>query len=273
MVQGIELSSLTQRECRAVSSTVNRRHSKELVSNCGKIVCVCGLVVIAACITILIVTNTLEEETISNAGMKLLVIGGESSEGLTNSVEEISLGLCHDTGNPSIPDIPLNMSDIYGGYLSSGAVLICGKASQISPCFIFRSGSNKWENAGILNQAKYILGMAVVDNFAFVLGVGGLNSSYLAYEIYSDQDGRWQPGSPLSLPANYPCITRLVLEPKQILWANSNSHKNYFICRYERQVYITGGDLEGRSVHVLDLASSKEVIVTQKNRTEALLSR
>merc|ERR1711970_1471605 len=66
--------------------------STPLISLPTKLVCGGGLVVIATCIVILVVTHTDTQPTDTPPQYSVLVIGGTTSQGVTHSVENINLG-------------------------------------------------------------------------------------------------------------------------------------------------------------------------------------
>lgn len=208
----------------------NRRQPSQLISLPAKIVCATGLLVIVSCAAILIVTNTNQEEEVEEAQYNVLVLGGVNDGGVTTSVEEVHLGLCPSKESPPIPDLPQPLEDIIGGYLDSGAVLVCGKEEGSTSCFIFRSSSHKWEMASGPRELKPHSAMGIVDDKAFV--IGSSNSSYDfgkgTCEAYSDQAGTWQPCPGLP-DVDQHCITS-----------------------YDGVMYSTGGYQHGRAAYSLE---------------------
>ena len=190
----------------------NRRQTShsQLISLPAKLVCAAGLLVIVTCAVILIVTHVDQGEQAPEAQFRVLVVGGLTSEGVTTSVEEVSLGLCPDRESPPMPDLPRPLTDITGGYLSSGAVLVCGWGGQSTLCFIFRSSSDKWESAGQLRGMRQHSAMGLVENTAYLVGgsISDVDAGLAICDVYSDLSRTWVPGPALPIPAHHHCVAR-----------------------------------------------------------------
>lgn len=228
-----ELHSLSPGDKRPVCIPDTRRQSSQLISPCAKLVCATGLLVIVTCMVILIVTHLDQWEVTQEAQYSVLVLGGVTTLGYTASVEQISLGQCPIRESPPIPDLPLPLVDITGGYLSYGAVLVCGRVEQSTTCFVFRSSSDQWEGVGQPMQLRQHSAMGVAKNTAYV--IGGSSPSHeedtgvASCEVYSDTDSTWLPGPAIPVPVHHHCVTS-----------------------YAGQMYSTGGHPHGRAIFSMD---------------------
>ena len=174
------------------------------------VLCATGLLMIVIFGDIVIVTHVGQGKQAQEAQFSLFVVGGLTSDGVTTSVEEVSLGLCPDRESQPIPDLPMPLADITGGYLSSGATLMCGWVEQSTLCFIFRSGSDKWESAGQLRGIRQHSAMGVVENTAYLVGgfTPGMDAGLASCEAYSDVERNWVPGPNLPAPTHHHCVAR-----------------------------------------------------------------
>ena len=181
-----------------------RQGSTPLLSLPTKLVCAGGLVVIATCIIILVVTHTDTYHVEQTPQYSVLVIGGTTRHGVSQSVENIYQGWCNTTESPAIPDLPQPLGHIIGGYLTSGAVLVCGVVHNTSSCYLFRTGSDSWVPAPGLGQLSHHASMVTMGDMAYVV-------QNMSCSAYHGTLGTWQPCPPPPIPLHKHCATRLVI--------------------------------------------------------------
>ena len=213
-----------------------RQGSTPLLSLPTKLVCAGGLVVIATCIIILVVTHTDTYHVEQTPQYSVLVIGGTTRHGVSQSVENIYQGWCNTTESPAIPDLPQPLGHIIGGYLTSGAVLVCGLVHNTSSCYLFRTGSDSWVPAPGLGQLSHHASMVTMGDMAYVV-------QNMSCSAYHGTLGTWQPCPPPPIPLHKHCSTRLViiisLLSRSTLSAFNHYHFNYQYHHFDNYHFFT----------------------------------
>ena len=108
--------------------------------------CLAGLTLVVVCSLVAVLTNL---QGGSEAGGRVLVLGGETHTGPTRQLELLELGDCPANNTNPVPALPRILANLTAAHLvDRAAVRVCGLEDGLTACFLLNSGAAHWVRGG-----------------------------------------------------------------------------------------------------------------------------